>query len=115
MVAREPKGTFGLWHRAYARSLIGLHANALADIAEARARHKAGGEPEPPWAGLIEAYASYDFPKMNLEKGPIAALLRMMAVEYPTMTDLTLLSAKEVLALDRECYRAHDTMCESVV
>ena len=47
---------------------------------------------------------------MNLEKGPIAALLRMMAVEYPTMTDLTLLSAKEVLALDRECYRGtrHD-------
>ena len=27
------------------------------------------------------------------------------------MTDLTLLAAKEVLALDPECYRAHDTMC----
>ena len=51
MVAREPKGTFGLWHRAYARSLIGLHANALADIAEARGADRPAASQNRPGPG----------------------------------------------------------------
>ena len=51
---------------------------------------------------------------MNVEQGPLsslAALLRLMVVEYPVMTDLTLLAARDVLALEPDCYRAHDAMC----
>ena len=89
-----------------------MHTNALADIAAARSRQDPKGEPgPPPWADLIEAYARQDLPRMNKEKNNLAALLRMMAVEYPTMTDLTLLAAKDVIAADPECYRAVETMC----
>jgi len=112
LVAREEKGAFGLWHRAYAGALIGVHTNALADIAAARSQQDPKGEPgQPPWADLVEAYAKQDLPRMNKEKNNLAALLRMLAVEYPTMTDLTLLAAKEVIAADPECYRAVETMC----
>jgi tetratricopeptide (TPR) repeat protein len=115
MVARDPGGTLGLWHRAYAESLLGLHKDALADIAAARERARAAGDPVPPaWAGLIEACARCDLVQMNAPEGPIAplsALLRLLALEPTMLTDLGLLAGKDVLALDPECYRAHDAMC----
>ncbi len=43
MTVRDPKGSYGLWHRAYAESLLGLHKHALADIVQARANG-----PRPP-------------------------------------------------------------------
>jgi tetratricopeptide (TPR) repeat protein len=116
LVARDEKSVFGLWHRAYAEALIGIHNYALADIAEARALAKAAGDPKSPvWAALIDAYASQDITRMNVEKGPtapLASLLRLMVLEYPLMTDLTLLAAKDVLAFEPTCYRAHDVMCQ---
>ena len=42
---------------------------------------------------------------------PLAALLRLMVVEYPVMPDLTLLAAKDVLTLVPDCYRAYESMC----
>ena len=114
LVARDPKGAFALWHRAFAEALIGLHKDAEADIALARERAKAENKPNPAWAELLDAYASYDIVRMTVEQGPLsplAALLRLMAVEYPVMEDLTLLAARDVLALAPECYRAHDAMC----
>ncbi len=51
---------------------------------------------------------------MNVSTGPLsplAALLRLMVVEYPVMPDLTLLAAKDVLNLVPDCYRAHESMC----
>jgi hypothetical protein len=42
----------------------------------------------------------------------LAALLRMMALEFPTWTALLLSSARDVVQLDPECYRAHDVMCQ---
>ncbi len=114
LVAQGPKASFGLWHRAFAEALIGRHKEAQADITSARARTNAEGQPEPAWAGLIEAYASYDIARMNVNRGPLsplAALLRLMVVEYPVMQDLTLLAARDVLTLEPDCYRAHDAMC----
>ena len=115
MVARDPKGYLGLWHRAFAESLLGLHKDALADIAEARERGKAAGDPFPPaWAGLIEACARCDLVRMDVPQGPMAplsALLRLLALEPTVLMDLGLLAGKDVLALDPECYRAYDAMC----
>ena len=114
LVARDPKGSHGLWHRAYAEALIGRHKEAQADITSARERAKAESRPNPAWADLIEAYAGYDITRMNVNPGPLsslAALLRLMVVEYPVLQDLTLLAAREVLALAPDCYRAHDAMC----
>ena len=61
-----------------------------------------------------QAYVGYDITRLNVEQGPLsslAALLRLMVVEYPVMTDLTLLAARDVIALEPDCYRAHDAMC----
>ena len=113
-MARDPNGSHGLWHRAFAEALIGRHAEAQADITSARERAKAESKPNPAWADLIEAYAGYDITRMNVAPGPLAplaALLRLIVVEYPVMEDLTLLAARDVLALAPDCYRAHDAMC----
>ena len=37
LIARDPKSSYALWHRAFAEALIGLHKAAQADFAEARA------------------------------------------------------------------------------
>ncbi len=115
MVVRDPKGHIGLWHRAFAESLLGLHKDALADIAEARQRARAVGDLFPPvWADLIEACARCDLVRMNVPDGPLAplsALLRLLALEPTVLVDLGLLAGKDMLALDPECYRAHDAMC----
>jgi tetratricopeptide (TPR) repeat protein len=115
MVVRDPKGHLGLWHRAYAESLLGLHKEALADIAEARQRATAAGDRFfPVWADLIEACARCDIVRMNVPKGPLAplsALLGLLALEPTVLADLGLLAGKDVLARDPECYRAHDAMC----
>jgi tetratricopeptide (TPR) repeat protein len=115
MVVRDPKGHLGLWHRAFAESLLGMHKDALADIAEARQRARAVGDLFPPaWADLIEACARCDLVGMNVPDGPMAplsALLRLLALEPTVLADLGLLAGKDVLALDPECYRAYDAMC----
>jgi tetratricopeptide (TPR) repeat protein len=116
MVARDPKGYLGLWHRAYAKALLGLHKDALADMAEARQRGKAAGDPFPPaWADLIEACARCDVVRMSSFEPPLAplsSLLCLLALEPTTLTALGLIAGKDVMARDPECYRAHDAMCQ---
>jgi tetratricopeptide (TPR) repeat protein len=115
LVAREPNASWGLWHRAYAEALVGLHRDALADLAEARSRAGAQGDPEPPaWVDLIDALARCDAERLQVEGGPhapLAALLRLTALEYPVRSRSALQAARAVLNLDPECYRVHDALC----
>jgi tetratricopeptide (TPR) repeat protein len=115
LMTRDPKDAFGLWHRAFAAALIGLHRDALADVALARERSNQARTPGPPaWGALIEAYSSADISRMTVARGPLsalAAMLRLASLEHPVMPDLTLLAAKDVLALEPDCYRAADAMC----
>jgi tetratricopeptide (TPR) repeat protein len=115
LVAREPKAAWGLWHRAYAEAMAGLHRDALADLAEARSRAGASGGPKPPaWVELIAALAHCDAERLQSEKGPqapLAALLRLTAVEYPVRSRSALQAARAVLDLDPECFRAYDALC----
>lgn len=54
MVAQAPS-SWSLFHRAYARALVGMHEDALKDLEEAGKR-PAGEEPvKPAWVGLIAA------------------------------------------------------------
>jgi len=115
LAARDPKGPWGLWHRAYAEALAGMHRQALADLSEARSRADAGGGPQPPdWVGLIEAYARDEPERLGDASGPhagLAALLRMSAVEHPLTTGQTLRAAQAVVGRYPDCFRAVDTMC----
>jgi tetratricopeptide (TPR) repeat protein len=115
MAARDPKGPRGLWHRAYAEALVGMHREALADLeAAAKAKEASGGPDEPPaWVGLIDALAHCDAGRLRVEDGPhrgLAALLRLKLVEYPMGTGPSHEAAKELLALEPECFRACSTL-----
>ena len=119
MVAEAPKTPRSLWHRAYAEALAGLHRTALADLAAAQAFEPAGGTGRPVWADLIDAYCRYKTDKLAVAvdaPGPqrgLAALLRMLTVEFPPRTNVSLVAAREALNLSPENFRAVDTLCES--
>jgi tetratricopeptide (TPR) repeat protein len=118
LVARDPGSPWGLWHRAYAWALVGRHGEALADLvgAKKRAETDSPGAPTAPgWVDLIDAFCRYDRSRMGVKEGPdarLAALLRMLAAEYPTQTVISLRAARDVLALDPGCFRAHDAACQ---
>ena len=116
MVTRDPESPWGLWHRAFAWALVGRHADALADLAEAKQTAPGKKPPEMPgWIGLIDAYAHYDSGRLARAEGPknkLAALLCMLSLGYPRATGIGLQSAKDVVALQVDCFRAHDVMSE---
>ena len=122
LLNRDPTSPWALWHRAFASALSGMHYRAKSDLEEAstraeeRAKAQAGDVQEAPgWVALIDAYLHYDLARLKVNDGPharLAALLRMFAVEFPTTSTLALATAKEVLAQDPECFRAHDVMCQ---
>ncbi len=55
LVARDPRDPRGLWLRAYAEALVGLHRRALADLDAAKER--AADVKPPGWLDVIEACA----------------------------------------------------------
>lgn len=114
-VARAPKDARALWQRAYVRALVGLHRDALADLAATAPGAGAGKPPaRPDWAELIEALAHQDTRRLAAVEGPqarLGALLNLVALEYSTGSRQVLLAARRVAELDPECFRAYDAMC----
>jgi tetratricopeptide (TPR) repeat protein len=115
LAAREPGSAWALRNRAFVRSVIGLHQEALDDLAEASRLAATGKDAAtPPWIAPIEAYAKNDLARLGSIDGPhmkLARLLRMLALEYPLGTGESLRAAQEVVGVDVDCYRAHDAMC----
>jgi tetratricopeptide (TPR) repeat protein len=114
LIALDPGSPWGLWHRAYIEALAGLHQRALADLADARKLGKGRGAPEvPAWTDTLAAYCHFDLAalaKIGGSEAKLAALLRLLALEYPHHSDVALRAAKEVLSKDPECFRAHDVL-----
>jgi tetratricopeptide (TPR) repeat protein len=117
LLAREATSPWGLWNRAFVLAMVGLPRDARADLDEARKQadsHTPRTAP-PDWVNVIDAYIARDPDRLRLEDGPhrkLAALLRMLVYEYPTWTGAALRSARDVVALDPQCYRAHEQMCQ---
>ncbi len=114
LVARDPDGPWGLWHRAFALALAGRHADALADLDAAKKKADVKGSlTAPDWLDLVDAYSRYDSARMARQPGPrvkLAAFLRMVALAFPLWTAAGLQAAKDVVLLEPYCFRAHDTM-----
>jgi tetratricopeptide (TPR) repeat protein len=119
LVALEPKSPQSFWHRAYATALAGIPWMATDDMDTARGlaeQHPAGDRPKPPgWVALIDAWCRYAFDELaKASHGPdaeLAALLRLMALEHPPWTDVTLRAARAAINASPECFRAHDALC----
>lgn len=120
LVTAKPNSPLGLWHRAYAETLVGLHAAALKDLQEAKRLADALAEserPAPPgWVALIDASCRYNADALaGARKGPdaeLAALLHVLCMELPGQTIVALHSARAAISADPLCFRAHDTLCE---
>jgi len=99
LVALYPGRSWGLWNRAFAETLAGMHQDALSDLARAKARAQIESDsatPPPQWARLIEAAALGDSANLQVQGGPLAplaALLRMNEIELegaPTLLSIML-------------------------
>ena len=114
LIAQDPGSPWGFWHRACIEALAGLHQPALADLAEARKLAGGRGAPQvPTWTDTLAAYCHFDLAALARVGGPeakLAALLRLLALEYPHHSDVALRAAKQVLPKDPECFRAHDVL-----
>ncbi len=116
LAVRQPEHPWGLWHRAFAEALVGLPQSARADLDQAKKQAGAlkDGAAPPTWATLLEAFLTNDLDRLKDKATPhpkLGALLRLIAMEFASGNNLTLKVAKEVVSLDVECYRAHDSMC----
>lgn len=115
LVARYPDRPTGLWHRAYALALAGRHRDALADL-DAASKLAGGTRGAPPWLAMIDAYARCDTRRLAAQKPPLeklAALLRMLSLEYPAGRAVNVQTSRAVLELDPLCFRAADVMCRA--
>ena len=114
LVAHRPDDRWSLWHRAFALALAGRHRDALVDLESAKTL--AGAVKDAPvWVDLVDAYARCDTRRLQAQKGPfgkLAALLRMITLEYPAGNAINVQTSRAVLELDPLCFRAVDVMCQ---
>ena len=119
LVARDPRSPAALWHRAYARTLAGMHKDALADLATARTLAEAspGAGKPPAWVDLIDALCRFETKTLidarDGPQGQLAMFLAFLSVEQSRSMARTLKLARELLEQNPECYRVFDSMCET--
>jgi tetratricopeptide (TPR) repeat protein len=118
LLQKDKRSSWGLWHRAYARALLGLHQLALADVLSAKKlREKAAGSrPLPFWTGILDAFCQGRLPQMVKEatspKGArLAAYLNLEAVLYSRNAVLIAKACDEIVQKAPDCLRANDAYC----
>lgn len=112
---RLPKDPRGLWHRAYAETLIGLHREALDDLRAAA--DLAAGAASPEWVALLEPCCRFDADQLaKLADKPklaqLARLLHFLVVEHRHTLRLCLDSAQAILKENPDCTRVLDALCD---
>ncbi len=69
----------------------------------------------PAWVSLLDASVANDRERLKVKDGArharLAALLRLMSVEFPSHTALALGAARDVVSVEPDCFLACDTMC----
>jgi tetratricopeptide (TPR) repeat protein len=114
---RDLTSPWGLWARAYASALAGMHAEALADLKAADAVR--GVTPVPEWAVLADALCRFDTARlaaMAKKDGPLAdtaAVFQFLTVENTTSAHQPLQVGLQVVKRIPECYRIHDALAET--
>ncbi len=89
---------------------------ARVDLDEAR-KHVAAGKADanaPAWEPIIDAFVANDRERLSIKDGlhaRLAALLRLMLVEYPSHSALALAAAGDAISAEPDCFRAYDALC----
>jgi tetratricopeptide (TPR) repeat protein len=117
MVARGPKSPGPLWHRAYARALIGYHKDALGDLDSAAklAGPGAANDGVPTWVALVDPLCRFQTGKLAAARsGPdkqLALFLAYLTAEWPTAgSTRTINLGRDLLQTNPECYRVYDSL-----
>jgi tetratricopeptide (TPR) repeat protein len=121
MLAAQPDAPDPLWHRAYAWTMTGGHAQALKDLSRASELAKAKQTEAPPWVALIDAACRYDTRALmtaftedrNAPLAPLAAYLCFLTIENSSSTDVVMRFTDVARDLNPSCLRLTDAMTES--
>jgi len=127
MVVADPNSPWALWHRAYARALVGFHGAALSDLDEADRHYEALSKAQektipslispPAWIPVIDAYCHYDDKRLaavaavDKQNREIALLLQFLAVEKSSAESLILDKGRKMLESSPACSRVINGLC----
>ena len=116
-LSRQPDCLPALWHRAYALTLAGDHAEALEDLQSAEKAWQATAEKERPsrpgWVALLNDCCRYDIDGLAAERnhpehGQLAAAVHYHTVELAGNQRWALQTAATTLEKIPNCLRVHD-------
>jgi len=117
LLRKTDGSAWALWHRAYVRTLIGLHNAAAADVAAAKKeKGSSAARPLPFWTETIDLFSQGHLPRM-LEAAKtdpqqhLARYLNLLATMYANSDTLTLKAGEAVIEACPECLRAADAIC----
>ncbi|MDB5289997.1 MAG: hypothetical protein JWL69_1238 [Phycisphaerales bacterium] len=115
MMAVDKGSAQALWHRAYARAMVGFHAKALEDLTSAA--KLAGGNAHPPaWAALLEPFCRFDTNALvdtaaaDAARAPLAMYLCYLTVEDSSSDSLVMEMGKQAIKMNPLCLRVVDSM-----
>lgn len=118
LLRNNKRSSWALWHRAYARALVGLHQLALADVSSAKELHdrSPSSPPLPFWTGILDAFCEGQPSRMvkeatDAKAARLAAYLNLEAVVYSRNATQIVKTADDVLHKAPDCLRARDALC----
>jgi tetratricopeptide (TPR) repeat protein len=108
---------WAVWHRAYVRTLVGLHHLAELDVAAAKERQAKSPAKQivPFWTGAIEAFSQGRLPQIvqyatTPEERRLALYLNLDGVVYSGTGSVIGKAAQDLVAECPDCFRGWDAM-----
>lgn len=104
--ARDHRSPRGLWRRAYARAIAGMHAAALEDLEAADKAAEGSKIARPDWAGTIDAFCRFDERALSeaAARQPLAGVFLLKSLFGAQRHALVLSTAQKLLEDRPDCY-----------
>lgn len=112
MVNRDLGSAFALWHRAYARALVGLPHDALDDLTAAA---KSGADQAPPWVVPLTDFCKYDLDGVSQlarrNQDATTWYLAFLCAEPCECQGAVMKTAQDAFKAMPDCQQILSTMC----
>ncbi|HET6325346.1 MAG TPA: hypothetical protein VFG04_11775 [Planctomycetaceae bacterium] len=120
LLRKTDESAWAYWHRAYVRTLVGLHNLAAEDVAAAK-RKQGTSSPAlalPFWSEILDAFSQGQCSRMlKLAKTPqerrLGRYLNLQAVLHGSLKSLSIQAMHEFLNDCPDCPRAYDMLASS--